>query len=152
MATFDVSNLVPEGILGNDKHTVRIQWRGTAPETLGRNDVKRARELFGYTVWQWEDTDRSGTPCLLTRMDKGDRQLWLYATYSFTRVACKVCVERKLKLQPYAAYYVLIVGKGMNTTEPFAICETHLDEMRRTIKGSELTLHLSESLRIGQHD
>lgn len=151
MATYDLDRLIPENIKGTSKHTVRIQWRGTAPETLGRKDINRAREQFGYTVWQWEDTDLSGTPCLMTRMDKDGAHKWLYATYSFTRVACKVCADRKHKAKSYAAHYVLLVGKGMNTTEPFPICDPHLTDMRGSIQGSALTLHLSERLIVGSH-
>lgn len=149
MATFEVD--IPEGIKDCYLHTVRIQFRGTVPEVLGKHDLHRAQEEFGYTVHRWEDTDASGTRVTLTRMDKDAENLWLYATYYYTRVGCKVCTE-KLRRPPaktYATHYVLLVGKGMNTTGTFPLCDEHLSELRKQTRGGRITVHISERLVIG---
>jgi hypothetical protein len=151
MATFTLPVQVPDGIKDNNQHTLRIQWRSAVPEVLGKADLRRARETFGYTVYRWDDEDKDGTRVTMTRMDKDGRHVWLYATYYYTRVACKVCIDHQFKAQSYAEYYVLIVGKGMNTTEPFPICGLHLHDLRRSTAGGELELHLSERLVTGQH-
>jgi hypothetical protein len=145
---------VPANVKNNNLLTVQVRWRDTIRDELSKYDIKTAEDVFGYTVRQWDDVDKSGRECRLTSMlHKDGRAVWLYATYFFTRVGCKPCKD--FRAQSYASRYVLVETPESDpaTNEPFPICDTHLDGLRRSLRGSaETTIRVSELLIIGQHD
>lgn len=149
---------IPANVKDNSPRTVRVQWRSSVADELTEQDLRLAREVFGYTVYVWDDVDRDGNRVTLTRMDKADgRNVWMYETSYFTRVACHMgewCPS-------YATYYVRQDDPREPVEEAQPYCDTHTAE----IIGQPLNLRehsyitedgdlilLSERLRIGQHD
>lgn len=136
---------IPADVKDNSGYTVVVRWRSTAPQDLTERDLALARDTFGYTVYQWDDINKAGDRVTLTRMDKDDRQVWLYETSYFTRVACADCEVR------WAVVYQQITVDGL-LSEAVPRCGTHADFFIRGLRGlSDVTLHESEPLNIGKH-
>lgn len=136
---------IPADVKDNSPHTVLVGWRNARPEPLTEHDLTLARDTFGYTVYQWDDVNKSGDRVTLTRMDKGDRQQWLYETSYFTRVKCADCEHSYAQV-----YQQITVGDMLSEAVPR--CDTHAGFFRRGLCDMpDVTLYESETLRIGQH-
>ncbi len=139
---------IPADVKDNSPRTVRVRWRDTrqiSQHTL-EDDLYWAREVFGFTVHQWEDVDREQQPVTLTRIvnERGCTRE-LYETSYFTRVPCAECEYS------YASVYQTIVDEDGEVIGPVPRCDTHAHIFRKLTQREGVTLYESERLRIGQH-
>lgn len=139
---------IPADVKDNSTHSIRIQWRSTrdaSPHEVGSG--RRHLATFGYTLYEWDDTDRDGTRVTLHRfVNREGHTVDLFATYYFTRTACAEC-----EYSYASVYQVIQTEDGMSDAVPR--CDEHADRFRRAIAGEPgVILHESERLRIGEHD
>lgn len=138
---------IPADVKDNNTHTVRVQWTSTRPALpdeieLGRKYLRS----FGRRVYEWDDVDRAGNRVTLTRFVRQDGQtIDLFETSYFTRVAClSDCAG-------YAQRYASVTDQDGVVTIASPYCGDCMISLRKSARGSGMTLNLSEPLRIGQH-
>lgn len=148
---------IPDDVLGNSPHTVRVVSNGVRAEEGGvtaaeqLTGYRKDLSLHGYTMTETEDHDADGNRTLTTEFSKDGTVLWTYRTTYYTRVACARCPHR------WAQVYV-VIEQGEFRTAPEPLCGDHWsrEEIRahRSQRGGDgiaFTLHRSDWLRIGQH-
>lgn len=114
--------------------------------TVYRDSTLINADLFGYSHYQWHDTNqRTGQRCRFDMVvNRAGHVVHLFHTEYFTRVACHTggwC-------HSYAEYYALAFKDGEPTTDgPLPYCGEHLRTLHR-----DLTVVTSERLIVGQHD
>lgn len=140
---------IPADIKDNSPHTVRIQWRNVRDaEPTELSSARTFAPSFGYTIYEWEDTDKDGTRVTLFRvMNKEGLTVDLFATYYFTRVACTYCDSS------WAVVYLQVTDADGIPHPAAPFCGTHADVVRAITRHSPgYSVAQSEYLRIGQHD
>ncbi len=134
---------IPADVKDNSTHSIRIQWRSTRdaqPDEI--ESGRRYLDVLGYTLYEWDDIDRTGTRVTLHRFVNCEGQtVDLFATYYFTRVACRY---------DDAHYAERFVDEG-DGNGPIPMCGYHLYVSRRSARRDRRTIAESELLRIGQH-
>lgn len=147
---------IPDAVKDNNTHTVRVVSNGTRAEEGGVTAAQqladytgRFKETFGYVVYTWDDVNAQGDRVTLHRLLRDGNTAWLYETSYFTRVDCARCAYH------WAQAYVAVEQDGQ-MTDPEPLCGDHIrmTESRITYAreaGIELTMYLSEWLRIGKH-
>lgn len=140
---------IPADDKDNSRDVHVIGWhsaRRITEETLA--DDLRWADHFRYTVHTWDDVDRDGHRVTLVRFitqEGGTREL--YEVSYFTRVACSVDAS----CPSWSHVYVVHEYDGV-CGDPKPMCSTHLAIDRSAARHDPLlTLHVSESLRVGQH-
>lgn len=139
---------IPADVLHNSPHTVRIVSNGTRAlfgDEL--NNTRQNTQLFGYTMYEWDETSKDGDRITLTWFaDSAGRAVWLYETTYYTRVKCEQCEYH------WASVYQMITTTSDIVTVPVARCDEDAREFRRSM-GHEphATLHESERLNPGRH-
>lgn len=144
---------IPADIKDNSTYVVRIQWRGT--RAAQPDEIESGRwylATFGYTLYEWDDVDRTGARVTLHRFVNHEGQtVDLFATYYCTRVKCADC-----ELYWSSVFQVVrSIGPGGTHEDSVAVprCDYHADVMRRNCAGlASIRLLESEPLTIGQHD
>jgi len=140
---------IPADVKDNSTHSIRIQWRGTRdaqPDEI--ESGRRYLATFGYTLYEWDDTDAAGTRVTLHRfVNREGQTVDLFATYYFTRVPCI------LHDADYADFYASVTdGETGETTTVAPYCDECMIQMRRSSRDNGDTVNESERLVIGQHD
>lgn len=142
----------------NSTHSIRVQWRNTRDAAPG--EIASAIEYapaFGYTVYQWEDTDKDGTRVTLTRaVNSNGRTVDLYATYYFTRVPCTAYARsggHPYTCPSWASAYIGLTLDTDGTEEVIAACGMHTRDVERAyIRDADWTIRrIGEPLLIGRH-
>lgn len=119
--------------------------KGATP-TLVRDTAIVQTGRFGYTHFEWWDTNPDGQRChfdLIT--DQGEQVVHLFHTEFFTRVACEECSYS------YAGYYQVLTTQG-GASDPVPRCDEHADRFRHAVAGTPgVKVRESERLYVGQH-
>lgn len=123
---------------------------GGVVEPSFRDTTIRYAETFGYTHYQWTDTNqRNGQRTRFDMLVKADGTVvHLFHTEYFTRVACGAgdwC-------HSYATHYTVVVDSDGKPSDKVPYCDEHVHQMRHNLDGLPMQLLLSERLHIGQHD
>lgn len=139
---------IPADVRDNNTHTIRIQWRNNRdayPDEI--ESARRYLDTFGYTLYEWDDTDGDDRRVTLHRfVNRHGHTVDLFATYYFTRVAC--CTHDA----HYAERYASVTDQGGVTTIAQPYCGECMYQLRRSARASGMTVNESEPLLIGQHD
>ena len=148
---------IPADVRDNNTHTVRVTSNGTRHREGTRSAAehvewyRRKADTFGYSVYEFDTTDRDDNRVTLTWFASADGEaVWLYETSYYTRVDCAHCVYH------WAQAYVTVEQDGQ-MTDPEPLCGDHIvmEEIRISNArraGVEARLYRSEWLRIGQHE
>lgn len=143
---------IPADIKDNSTHIVRIQWRSTRaahPDEI--ESGRRCLATFDYTLYEWDDVDRTGARVTLHRfVNREGFTVDLFATYYCTRVKCADCEWS------WSSVFQVVrsIGPGSTHEDSVAVprCDYHADVMRRNCVGlASVQLLESEPLAIGQH-
>lgn len=139
---------IPADVKGNSTHTIRVQWGGTRdarPDEV--ESGKRFLDLFGYTLYEWDDIDQTGTRVTLHRfVNREGQTVDLFATYHFTRVKCTDCEHH------WATSYLQVTDRDGNVHPAAPFCDYHGEAVKKTserLRGQSIAE--SERLHIGQH-
>lgn len=128
------------------------------PDYRDRSIDTAVRYLNGYTHYTWHDVNQgnrqgwgAGQRCRFDMITNpaGDVTSLFHTEY-FTRVTCERC--KPYRAQSYASHYVVLADQDGCASESSPTCDAHLHQVRKDISGLDLTVYLSESLYIGQHD
>lgn len=143
---------IPADVKDNSLHVVRITSRderakeGNWPASRSLDDYRARADFYSYTTHEGDTIDRDGNRVTLTWFaDTLGQHVWLYETSYFTRVPCPDHDAY------YAQHYVSITDQDGVTTIARPCCGDCTASLRRSARDADMTLNLSEPLRIGQH-
>lgn len=126
----------------------RSPGRGIVTAEERDRDIQAVdRWLRGYSHYQWFDTNPDDQRCRFDMITDPDGKVThLFHTEYFTRVGC-VTHEAH-----YADAYASVTDENGVTTLAQPYCDECVHHLRRSAEESGMTLNLSETLLIGQHD
>ena len=142
---------IPADVKDNNLRIVRITSRDerlsdgfTMSDKMLQHYRDRA-DFYGYTTHEGDNVDRDDNRVTLTWFaDTLGQHVWLYETSYFTRVPCPDHEAH------YAQHYVSITDQDGVTTIARPCCGDCTASLRRSARDADMTLNLSEPLRIGQ--
>lgn len=150
---------IPEDVRDNSETVTdyafmrhRSPDRGVISTHMRDDNLRLYQDHFGatHTVYSWLDVNPDGQRCRFDMVinEETGSMVALYHTEYWTRVPC----ARGDWCPSYAAHYTVVVDSDGKKSDPVPYCDEHVNELRRNIADLPMTLHLSERLRIGQHD